>query len=144
MSLKNRAVLAVTTEVHPRQELSVWVCDLMCFGKRYLTSATADTLTLENLAAASTRKDIQDLGVHWFLCICCLGCSAAAWHWAWTWAFSATCVELHLALLWSVHSQWKWSCVLEVISIKLSYWRPKPSDFDLWKNIWLLDRKSVV
>lgn len=35
----------------------------MCFGKRYLTFATADTQTFENLAAASTTNDIQDLGV---------------------------------------------------------------------------------
>lgn len=48
----------------------------MCFGKRYLTSATADTQTFENLTAASTTNDIQDLGVRGFcvsaaLALCC-------------------------------------------------------------------------
>lgn len=68
MCLENRAALAAVTEVQPHQELPVWGGDLMCFGRRYLTFATAGTLTFESLAAASTTNGPQDHGVHW-LCV---------------------------------------------------------------------------
>lgn len=118
--LKNRAALAVTTEIQPHQELPVWGCWLDVLWQKIFDICYCRYSDFENLAAASTTNDIQDLGVCGF---CVSAVLAALLHWAWTWAFSRACVDLYLPFLWLFHSQfnqWKWWCVVEVVSITLS------------------------
>lgn len=75
--LKNRAALAVTTEIQPHQELPVWGCWLDVLWQKIFDICYCRYSDFWEPGCCFNNQRYPGSWGMWILCICCLGCSAA-------------------------------------------------------------------